>query len=63
MADYTITNHGTLFLVRPNNVGAQSHLSEVAPEEAQFWGTAIVVEHRYAFDFAQALIADGFTVE
>lgn len=62
MSDYTIENHGTIFLVRPQSDAARQHLLDHTPEEAQWFGDALVVEHRYAFDLATQLQTDGWEV-
>lgn len=63
MADFTIENHGSIFLVRPQNEPAREHLAENVQEDAQWFGDALVVEHRYARDLAAALEDNGYTVE
>ena len=60
--DYRIENHGTIFLVRPQNDRARQHLQESISADAQWFGDALAVEHRYARDLAAGLIEEGFTV-
>jgi len=63
MSDYEIENHGTVFLVRPQNGTARDWLEEHVDEEAQWFGGALVVEHRYIEDLAANLANDGFIVK
>ena len=61
MTDYTVENHGSLYLFRPMNVAANVHL-HANVGEAQWFGNALAVESRYARDLAAQLVDDGFTV-
>lgn len=60
--DYRVENHGTIYLFRPLNEAAGNHLRENVQEDAQWFGDALVVEHRYASDLAVALTDNGFVV-
>lgn len=62
MPDFRFENHGTLWLVRPQNAPAREHLEENVSEEAQWFGGALVVEPRYAEDLAFALVNTGWEV-
>lgn len=64
MADFTVTNHGSLWLVRPNTDAARDHFeTEVDPNGVlQWFAGALVVEPRYVVNFAEQLVADGFTL-
>lgn len=61
MADYTIENHGSLFLVRPHSIDAKAWLVEHT--DGQWFGGALAVEPRYIAGLAEGLIGDGFSVE
>lgn len=50
--DVTIENHGSIFLFRPASQAGREFLHEHAPDDAQWFGLALVVEHRYANDWA-----------
>lgn len=63
MADFTIENHGSLFLFHPVTDTARDHLREHVSGDATWFGAALVVEPRYAHDLAAQLTEDGFTVE
>jgi hypothetical protein len=60
--DFTIVNHGTLFTFTPRSDAARAFARE-ALADAQWFGGAVVVEHRYAWDLAQRLQAEGWSVE
>jgi hypothetical protein len=46
--DFSIENHGNVFLVRINTRAAADWVFHNVQEDAQFFGDALVVEHRYA---------------
>ncbi len=60
--DISIENHGTIFLFRLNTQAATEWVEEHVQSDAQFFGDALVVEHRYARDLATAAVADGLAV-
>ena len=61
-ADISVSNCGTLFLFRPTTDAARAHIEERCAG-AQWFGGALVCEHRYAGALAGALQCDGFCVE
>jgi hypothetical protein len=61
MADFVIQNDGTILLFRPLTDAAREWLEANVQEDAQWFGGALVVEHRYAGALAVALIEAGFT--
>jgi hypothetical protein len=61
--DFSIEDHGSIVLIRPlNPVGAQ-WLKDTAPEEAQFYGGALVVEPRYVGGVLQAIDDAGLSTD
>lgn len=60
--DYYIENYGTLFLATPLNESAWANLRDNVQEDAQFWGDAVVVEHRYIVDLVEQLQAEGWKI-
>ena len=60
--DISIENHGTIFLFRLNTSAAAEWVSQNVQEDAQFFGDALVVEHRYARDVAAGMLADGLVI-
>lgn len=60
--DYTLENHGSLWLVRCHNEAAYINLREGANPEAQWIGWAIAVEPRYVESLVTQLREEGWTV-
>lgn len=61
-ADLQIQNEGSIFLLHQLTQIGRDWVDEHIGEEAQRFGKAIVVEHRYIGDIAAGAIADGLTV-
>ena len=57
--DIVFENHGTIFLARPLTLEGHEYIEEHAPEHAQYFGYALVIEHRYASDWYQLATNDG----
>jgi hypothetical protein len=63
--DFELANHGSLYLLHPLNSMAKEWMNEHLPmdsEETQFWGDAIVIEHRYVSAIVDGIIADGLVL-
>lgn len=60
--DLKVENHGSIYLFRPHSQAGREFLDEHAPEDAQWFGLALVVEHRYANEWAQHAIDAGLRV-
>lgn len=60
--DFSVENHGTLFLFRLHTEAAREWVEGRVPEDAQFFGGALVVEHRYAPALAEGMLEDGLAV-
>lgn len=54
-----LENHGTIVLARPLDDEAREWLLRTAPEDAQFWGEALVIEPRFVGGVVEAFTADG----
>ena len=61
--DFTVEDHGLIFLVRSNNDAAREHLSENVQDDAHWIGSALVVRHRCISDLVDGLRANGYTVK
>lgn len=59
-APYSIEDHGSIVLLRPNSKKLAKWLLDTAPDEAQFMGTALVIEPRYVENVCQAILDAGF---
>lgn len=62
ITDVAVENHGSIFLFRPVSNKGRQWLHATAPEDAQWWGLALAVEHRYANEVAVCAIDAGLHV-
>jgi len=62
MSDFTVQNEGTIFLLVPNTPLAQEWIEEHIPDTAQYFGDAVVVEHRYIADIIEGIQQSGLEV-
>ena len=60
--DVTISDVGSLFLFSPISIAAQEWIAAHVGGEALWWGSALVVEPRYARDLSLDMMADGLRV-
>lgn len=60
--DVLIEPHGTIFLFRPESGAAKAWLDEHIAGDAQWFGGALVVEHRYAENLAAGMLESGLTL-
>ena len=63
MADLSIQNEGSIFLLRGLSEAGKAWIAEHIPGDAQRYGGAVVVEHRYIGDIAHGAVNDGLEVE
>ena len=61
--DVTISGGGSLYLFHLHSDHARAWVEEFVSSDRQFFGGALVVEHRYAGDLALAIAADSLLVE
>lgn len=62
MPDFTFTNHGSLWLVQPENEGARAHLAENVSAEAVWFAGSLAVEPRYVAGLVDGLRENGWVV-
>lgn len=61
--DFEVQNEGTIFLLRPLTVAATAWLEEnITGDDHQYFGHALVVEHRYIADIVEGIRNDGLLV-
>jgi hypothetical protein len=60
--DFSVENHGSIFLLRPHTQSANMWVSEHIPDDAQFFGNAIAIEPRYISDIVAGIQNDGLAV-
>jgi hypothetical protein len=61
--DFSVRDEGTLFLLYPQSEAAKAWVEEHIPEDATYWGNAVVVEHRYIQDILAGINEDGLIVD
>ena len=57
--DVLVRNEGTVFLFCPLTPRAKEWIVEHVQSDAQWFGNALVVEHRYAWGLAQGMKDEG----
>ena len=60
--DFSLENHGSIVLMRPNTAAARRWLEATSPDDAQFFGRAMAIEPRYVAGAVAAALADGLNV-
>lgn len=60
--DFAVENHGSIFLLRPLSAEALSWIELHIPDDAQFFGPAVVVEPRYIGHIVEGIEGDGLEV-
>jgi len=60
--DFACSNHGTIFLLQALSPEAREWEEEHLPEDRQYFGMAVAVEHRYIGDILRGIKADGLLV-
>jgi hypothetical protein len=53
--DFFVENQGSIFLLRPVTPPAFAWVSEHIPKDAQFFGKAVCVEHRYIAEILEGI--------
>ena len=61
--DATIQNEGSIFLIHAHTPAANNWIAQHIPEDAQYFGSALVVEHRYIEDIVNGMLADGLALD
>jgi len=61
--DVEVRNEGSIFLLTPLTSDARAWFSQHLPDDAQHFGAAVVVEHRYAPDILEGMTQDGLKLE
>jgi len=63
MADVLVRNEGSIFLLTPMTEAASEWFADHLPEDAQTFGPATVVEHRYVAAIVEGMVNDGLVVQ
>jgi hypothetical protein len=62
MADFRLTNHGSLYSLWPLTEAAQDWCDTNLSDERTTFGNQIAVECRYVEPIVRGIIEDGFTI-
>ena len=62
VTDARIENHGSIALLRPLTDAARDWLRDNIGDEAQYFGTALVIEPRYVEHIVEGATADGLVI-
>ena len=57
--DVLVNNAGTVFTFYPLTPQAKAWIDENVQDDAQWFGNALVVEHRYAWGLAEGMLSEG----
>ena len=63
MADFRLSQHGTLDMIACLSREAYEHMVEMSADDALWLGRSIAVEPRYTATIMTALAAEGFEIE
>jgi len=63
MCDLFVQNEGSIFLLRPLTAVGHNWIEDNLPSDAQEFGGAVVIEHRYIAAIVNGAEADGLVVE
>jgi hypothetical protein len=60
--DFTVANHGSIFLLTPRTPAAFAWVEAHIPDDAQTLGLSIAIEHRFIVDLVEGILGDGLVV-
>jgi hypothetical protein len=60
--DFCLYGHGSISTLVPKTPAAKAWVEKHIPEDAQWFGHGVVIEHRYVNDIVEGLQADGLTI-
>ncbi len=61
--DILVHNEGTFLLFNPLTSRAKEWIDNNVQDDAQWFGTTLIVEHRYAWGLAQGMKDDGLVLQ
>jgi hypothetical protein len=61
--DFRCENHGSVFLLYPLCQSAKFWIEENLPSDAQWFGNAVAIEHRFICPILEGIQNDEFTVQ
>lgn len=60
--DFVAENHGTLIMLQPVSDAAKEWVAEHLPEDAQWLGPRVAIDHRCYPPIADGIVNDGFVL-
>ena len=60
--DVLVANEGSVFLFNPLTARAKEWIDDNVQDDAHWFGTTLVVEHRYAWGLAEGMKDDGLVL-
>jgi hypothetical protein len=60
---FRVEDHGSIVLIRPLTSDVERWFEEHVPDDAQWFGSALVVEPRYVGPIVTALIDEGYAAQ
>jgi hypothetical protein len=61
--DFTVRGGGSVYLLHPNTEAAKEWLAANIPDDAQYLGRSLAVEHRFIEAIAYGIENDGLSIE
>jgi hypothetical protein len=61
-SDFLCENHGSIFLLYPLTESAQAWIKDNLPSDAQWFGNAVAIEHRFIWPILEGIQNDGLVV-
>ena len=61
--DVLVANEGTIFVFCPLTAAAKDWIAENVQADAQWFGNALIVEHRFSWGLAQGMVDAGLVLE
>lgn len=62
LQDFSVSNHGTIFLLQPLTAAANEWIEQNLSEDRQTFGTAVAIEHRFILDVVDGIRNNGLRV-
>ena len=62
-SDFLIRDEGSIYLLYPHSVDADSWINQNITEKAQWFGSGLVIGHRYVGDILDGIAAGGLKVQ
>ena len=61
-SDFLLRDEGSIYLLYPQSADADSWVNQNISEDATWFGSALVIGHRYVEDILRGIVAEGLGV-